>query len=64
VERARELYSRAVNVERAPVEAPIHSPEEAVSRVATLREQVQANADKAHQAQAEGLPRYLAELLS
>lgn len=64
VERARELYSRAVNVERASVEPEIPSSEEAASRVATLREQVQADADKAYEAQAKGLPKYLAELLS
>jgi len=64
VERARELYSRTVDVERAPAEPEIRSSEEAASLVATLREQVQAEADKAYQAQAKGLPRYLAELLS
>lgn len=64
VERARELYSRTVNLERVPAEPELRSSEEAASLVATLREQVQADADQAYQAQAKGLPKYLAELLS
>ena len=63
VGRAQELYNRAVNLERAPADPALRSPEEAASVVATLREQVQADADKAYKAQATGLPTYLSALL-
>jgi hypothetical protein len=63
VSRARELYARTQDAVRQPPFDPIQSAQEAAERAARLLEQLTKEPNQALDAQANGLPRHLVQLV-